>query len=100
MKKNLFKIYLILLAICWMCQLIVPNIPLFEEQNVGTRSFINYILGGSVFVIFEIFFMASFFVEELENKKKSIIIAFFLSWVCMSIILFLFYKLLDIKVLG
>ena len=68
-----------------MCQLIVPNIPLFEEQNVGTRSFINYILGGSVFVIFEIFFMASFFVEELENKKKSIIIAFFcLGFVCLS----------------
>ena len=79
MKNDIFKIYLTLLAISWDCFLIVS--VLIEATSLSTQNFIYYMLLGAIFMIFEVFFMASFFVKELENRKVAIIAAFFLSWV-------------------
>lgn len=79
MKNDIFKIYLILLAISWDCFLIVS--VSIEASSISTQNFIFYMLLGAIFMIFEIFFTASFFVKELENRKVAIIAAFFLSWV-------------------
>jgi hypothetical protein len=79
MKNDIFKIYLTLLAISWDCFLIVS--VLIEATSLSTQNFIFYMLLGAIFMIFEVFFMASFFVKELENRKVAIIAAFFLSWV-------------------
>jgi|GEM_PF-4952787 hypothetical protein len=79
MKNDSFKIYLILLAISWDCFMIV--LALIEPSSRSTQNFIYYMLLGVVFMIFEVFFTASFFIKELENKRKAIIVAFFLSWV-------------------
>ena len=78
MRNNLFKIYLLSLAIYWDCSIIIISMI---EGTKNEENFIGYMLLGAIFMIFEIFFTASFFVKELENRKVAIIAAFFLSWV-------------------
>ncbi len=77
MRNNLFKIYLLSLAIYWDCSIIINSMI----EGTSGENFIGYMLIGAIFMIFEIFFTASFFVKELENRKVAIIATFFLSWV-------------------
>lgn len=84
MRISLFKIYLLSLAMYWNIYFIVQ--PLIDSLDKYTRNFIGYMLVGGIFIVFEIFFVASFFSEELGKKKAAIIIAFFLSFVYGGII--------------
>lgn len=89
MRKNLFKIYLILLIIFLIYNLTLPYIPLFRKDGLFFIS--RYVIGGIIFLIFEVFFVASFFVRELDSKRLAIIIAFILFCSCHFIQMFYLY---------
>ena len=89
MRKNLFKMYLILFIVFVIYNLTVPYIPLLRKDGMFFIS--RYVIGGFIFLIFEVFFMASFFVRELESKRLAIIIAFILFCSCHFIHMFYLY---------
>ena len=55
------------------------NLLLFKHLILGSIEIIPYL-------IFEICFIASFFVKELENKRKIMVVIFLLSLVCFYIL--------------
>lgn len=84
----LFRILLLFFVFAnWMGATIVLDAIIRSGwQTKKEQVLFNNVVWGSIeiipYVIFEIFFTASFFVKKLKNKKKVIIAIFFLSLVC------------------
>ena len=69
MKKHLLKIFMILPI-----TLVVYNVLVFELKIIKTSFMFDKVFEYVALLIFEVCFILSFFIEELEKKRKFIII--------------------------